>query len=89
MAKSYKKKHEQEEVITESDTLSKKEQYDLEKQKKMEMKEKEQKKKKNTAKKKNSNNAKGTNMGARMFAIFMLVLMVSSVVVSILSYVVR
>lgn len=89
MAKSYKKKHEQEEVITKSDTLSKKEQYDLEKQKRLALKEKEQKKKKNTSKKKTLNKVKETNIGARIFAIFMLVLMVGSVVVSVLSYVVR
>lgn len=89
MAKSYKKKHEQEEVITESDTLSKKEQYDLEKQKRLAIKEKEQKKKKNTSKKKTGNKVNSANIGARIFAIFMLVLMVGSVVVSVLSYVVR
>lgn len=89
MAKSYKKKHEQEEVIIDKDTLSKKEQYDLEKQKKLASKEKEQKKKKNISKKKTENKTKGTNIGARIFAIFMLTLMVGSVVVSVLSYVVR
>lgn len=79
MAKSYKKKHNQEEVVIETDTLSKKEQYDLEKKNKL--------KEKETKKKKKSTKTKQTNLGARIFAIFMLILMVSSVIVSALAYV--
>lgn len=89
MAKSYKKKHVKEEVVVEADTntLSKKEQYDLEKQKKMAIKEKEQKKK--DKKKKVSKKSNQTNLGAKIFAIVMLVLMIGSVAVSVLSYVVQ
>jgi hypothetical protein len=88
MAKSYKKKIEQEELVHENDNLSKKEQYDLEKKKKMNLKEKEQNKK-NKVNKKNGNHAKQTNLGARIFAVFMLVLMVGSVIISTLAYVIR
>lgn len=87
MAKSYKKKHEKEDVVVETGTLSKKEQYDLEKKKRMELKEKEQKKK--NTKKKINNKTKQTNLGARIFAIFMLLLMVGSVIVSALAYVIQ
>jgi len=89
MAKSYKKKRELEEVIVESDTLSKKEKYDLEKQKKMILKEKEQKKKDKSIKKKINNKTKGTNMGAKIFAVVMLLLMVGSVIVSTLAYIIQ
>lgn len=84
MAKSYKRKKEQEEIVIESDTLSKKEQYDLEKKKRLALKEKGNKKKNVKA---NSNKVKQTNLGARIFAIFMLILMIGSVVISALAYV--
>lgn len=85
MAKSYKKKNVQEEIVVDSDNISKKEQYDLEKKKRLALKEKEQKKKKSV--KSNSNKTKKTNLGNRIFAIFMLILMVGSVIVSTLAYV--
>ena len=83
MAKSYKKKRELEEVIETNEELSKKEIYDLEKKKKLEEKEKNIKKTKNKAKK----TSKKTNIAARIFAVFMLLLMVSSVIISALAYV--
>lgn len=79
MSKSYKKKKEIEEVIIDNDNLSKKEQYDLEKKNKLKLKEK--------SKKKKIKKTKQTNLGARIFAIFMLLLMISSVIVSSLAYV--
>ena len=81
MSKSYKRKKEVEEITIETENLSKKEQYDLEKNNKLKQKEKETKKKKKVTK------PKQTNLGARIFAIFMLLLMVSSVIVSTLAYV--
>lgn len=87
MAKSYKKKIEQEEIIIENDTLSKKEQYDLEKQKRIALKEKKQKKKNKSLKKKINNKTKTTNIGARIFAILMLLLMIGSIIISTLTYV--
>lgn len=83
MAKSYKKKRELEEVIETNEELSKKEMYDLEKKKKLEEKEKNIKKTKNKAKK----TSRKTNIAARIFAVFMLLLMVSSVIISALAYV--
>ena len=83
MSKSYKKKREQEENTSIESTLSKKELYDLEKAKKNKIKDK---KKKNTNKKV-SNKIKNTNLGSRIFAIFMLLLMVGSVIISALAYV--
>ena len=83
MSKSYKKKREQEENTSLDYTLSKKELYDLEKAKKNKIKDK---KKKNTNKKV-SNKIKNTNLGSRIFAIFMLLLMVGSVIISSLAYV--
>lgn len=83
MAKSYKKKRELEEVIETNEDLSKKEMYDLEKKKKLEEKEKNIKKTKNKAKK----TSRKTNIAARIFAVFMLLLMVSSVIISALAYV--
>ena len=83
MAKSYKKKRELEEVIETNEELSKKEIYDLEKKKKLEEKEKNIKKTKNKAKK----TSRKTNIAARIFAVFMLLLMVSSVIISALAYV--
>lgn len=85
MSKSYKKKQENEEVVLEENTLSKKELYDLEKKKKQALKVKALK----NSKKKVSKKKSQTNLGARTFAIFMLVLMVGSVVVSALAYVIR
>lgn len=84
MAKSYKKKHE-EEIIVNEDTISKKEQYDLEKKKRIDLKKKEQKKKNKSSKGKASLKSKKTNLVGKIFAIFMLLLMVGSVVVSILA----
>lgn len=83
MSKSYKKKREQEENTSIENTLSKKELYDLEKAKKNKIKDK---KKKNTNKKV-SNKIKNTNLGSKIFAIFMLLLMVGSVIISSLAYV--
>ena len=78
MAKSYKKKHNQEEVVIETDNLSKKEQYDLEKKNKL--------KEKETKKKKKSTKTKQTNLGTRIFAIVMLILMIGSVIASVAAY---
>lgn len=86
MAKSYKKKHEEEVIVTEDEAISKKELYDLEKKKKLELKEKAQKSKNKGLKVKNSNKEK---LGARIFAIVMLVLMIGSVIVSALATVFR
>ena len=80
MAKSYKMKHEKkEDLVVETEGLSKKELYDLEKEKRLNKKELEQKKK--NKKKKVNNKKTQTNLGARIFAIFMLILMIGSVVV--------
>ena len=84
MAKSYKKKHEEKVIVTEEATISKKEQYDLEKMKRMKAKKKEQNKKTSKLKNFSKNNS---NLGSKIFAIFMLILMVGSVVVSALAYV--
>lgn len=87
MAKSYKKKRIiEEEVTMENDEISKKEQYDLEKQKKVALKEKSQKKKEKSIKRKINNKVKGTNLVSKIFAIFMLILMIGSVIVSTLTY---
>ena len=80
MAKGYKKKHEQEEVVLESGTLSKKELYDLEKKNRLALQEKELQKKTNSLKKKKDN-----KIGFKIFAITVLVLMIGSVVVSVLA----
>ena len=77
MSKSYKRKKEIKEEIIEKNTLSKKEQYDLAKKEKTNKKE---------TKKKKVSKPKQTNLGARIFAIFMLVLMIASVLVSALAY---
>lgn len=79
MAKSYKKKREIEEVV-ETEALSKKEQYDLEKEKRI--KDKEKKDKKKNSKKKRSTKKAPTNLGAKIFAVLMLLLMIGSVIVS-------
>ena len=78
MSKSYKRKKEIEEKIIEDNTLSKKEQYDLAKKEKANKKE---------TKKKKVSKPKQTNLGARIFAILMLLLMISSVIVSSLAYI--
>ena len=79
MSKNYKRKKEIEEQVIENATLSKKEQYDLAKKEKIN--------KKGVAKKKKVTKTKQTNLGARIFAIFMLLLMISSVIISSLAYV--
>lgn len=81
MSKNYKIKHKQENKIIENNKiLSKKEEYDLNKQKK------EQKKlKKNTKKKKKRKNYQ-TNLGTRIFAIIMLLLMAGSIIATIATY---
>ncbi|MBR3162274.1 MAG: hypothetical protein IKF19_06055 [Bacilli bacterium] len=89
MSKKYKQKHDKnsEEEIIEENTLSKKELYDLEQKKKRENREKEKaknNKKKNKDKKKNKTYK--TNTLGRIFAIFMLVLMVGSVIATISYY---
>ena len=83
MSKSYKvkRKKEEENLIDES-TLSKKELYDLNKKKKETQKVKNDKVK--TKKKKTSN--KQNNLAARIFAVFMLFLMIASVLISALAY---
>ena len=83
MAKGYKKKHEEEVIVLESDEISKKEQYDLEKKKRLEAREKKMKKMASKNKHVNSGNKPG--LGAKIFAIFMLVLMIGSVLVSVLT----
>lgn len=81
MSKNYKKKREEIEVIEEQPTLSKKEQYDLEKKKKQQTKMKTEQK---TKKVKKSHHT--TNLGAKIFAVIMLVLMIGSVIVSAFTY---
>ena len=76
-----KKKNIKEESIKElTETLSKKEQYDLNKKKK----EKSNKKKETKTSKKKKTPPK--NLGAKIFAILMLILMIASVLVSIFAY---
>ena len=83
MSKGYKvKRKKEEEIIVDESTLSKKELYDLNKKKKDTLKVKEDK----TKNKKKTKSNKQTNLGARIFAIFMLVLMIASVLVSALAY---
>lgn len=77
------KKNIQENINVETDNLSKKEKYDLEKKKRLESKKKSTKKSANKAKKKNTN----TNLGTKIFAIAMLILMLGSIIVSVLAYV--
>ena len=79
MAKNNKKKVKTEEVIDTS-TLSKKELYDLNKKKKEQKQKKCDKKKKH--KKKNT-----SNLGARIFAIIMLILMIASIFAGALAYI--
>jgi len=83
MSKSYKKKKETVEEIVDTEELSKKEQYDLMKQKKEEAKLKKDKKKKV---KKVKGKTHQTNLGARIFAIVMLVLMIGSIITSVAAY---
>lgn len=79
MSKGYKRKKEKEETIIDISSLSKKEQYDLAKKEKLN--------KKTIAKKKKNIKNNQTNLGAKIFAIFMLLLMISSVIISSLAYV--
>ena len=82
MSKSYKKKIKQEDVTEENTkVLSKKEEYDLNKQKK-----EQAKKKKVSTKKKSKKIHSKSNLGAKLFALFMLMLMLLSVVTSIFSH---
>ena len=83
MSKGYKvKRKKEEEIIVDESTRSKNELYDLNKKKKDTLKVKEDK----TKNKKKTKSNKQTNLGARIFAIFMLVLMIASVLVSALAY---
>lgn len=83
MSKGYKvKRKKEEEVVVDTSALSKKELYDLNKEKKDALKAKSEKKKN----KKKKNDTKQTNLGVRIFAIFMLVLMIASVVASAIAY---
>lgn len=85
MSKAYKKKRVEEEITPEvEEVISKKELYDLNKSKKLAIKEKKQKKKSNNNKKKKKTYK--TNLGARIFAIIMLILMIGSIVASIGAY---
>lgn len=84
MSKSYKvkRKKEEEEIIVNEDGLSKKELYDLNKKKKETEKIKDNKVKEKKRKKREL----PANLGTKLFAIFMLVLMIASVLVSALAY---
>ena len=83
MSKGYKvKRKKEEEIVVDESTLCKKELYDLNKKKKDTLKVKEDK----TKNKKKTKSTKQTNLGAWIFAIFMLVLMIASVLVSALAY---
>ena len=82
MSKSYKIKRKKEEVTINEEGLSKKELYDLNKKKKETKKIKNDKSKDKKRKKKEL----PANLGARIFAISMLVLMIASVAVSALAY---
>lgn len=83
MSKNYKKKNKQEEIIaTEGKELSKKEEYDLNKKKKEDAKKKIDSKKKKSSKNKKNNKQVQTNLGTRIFAIAMLLLMILSVIAS-------
>ena len=87
MSKSYKKKKEVEEEMIETSTISKKEQYELMKKKKEESKlKKDKKNSKKIKSKKKQKKTYQTNLGARIFAIVMLILMIGSVVVSVAAY---
>lgn len=85
MSKAYKKKRVEEETTPEvEEVISKKELYDLNKQKKLAIKEKHQKK--NKKKKTKNKKTYQMNLGARIFAIVMLILMIGSIVASIGSH---
>lgn len=73
------------EVDDSNEKLSAKELYDIQKEERLKEKEKNLKTKKRSSKKK-SRKVNTTNLGAKVFAIFMLLLMVASVVISILVY---
>lgn len=83
MSKNYKNKKETKPTIMTEEGLSKKEQYDLQKRQKQAKKKKEQSKKSVSKKKKRHQ----TNLGTRIFAIIMLVLMIASVIASIATYI--
>lgn len=89
MSKHYKiknkKANEEIETIDEYEGLSKKEIYDLNKKKKENIKRKTSKDKKKA--KKTSSKKHPTNILTKVFAIFMLILMVGSVVASIAAYI--
>ena len=69
--------------IDDEKVLSKKEEYDLNKKKKEEMKIKDSSKKSKSSSKKNkAKKHPQTNLGARIFAIIMLILMILSVIAS-------
>ena len=89
MSKRYKvnnKKNEEiENTSLEHEGLSKKEIYDLNKKKKDDLKYKNSKTKKKS--KKNVSKKHSTNIAAKVFAIFMLLLMIGSVVASVASYI--
>ena len=80
MSKTGKKKHEIKEEVDTS-TLSKKELYDLNKKKKDKEKVKTNDSKKKKKKKKNT-----SNLGVRIFAIIMLLLMIASILASSFAY---
>ena len=83
MSKGYKvKRKKEEEIVVDESTLSKKELYDLNKKKKETEKIKDNKVKEKKRKKREL----PANLGTKLFAIFMLVLMVASVLVSALAY---
>lgn len=86
MSKGYKKKNKKEELVEEVKTLTKKEEYDLNKEKKEQEKKKSKKLKKKEKKIKKPKKKIQTNLGARIFAFVMLVLMILSVVASAAAY---
>lgn len=81
MSKTGKKKLDSVEVIDTS-TLSKKELYDLNKKKK------EEKNKKTSDKKKKHKKKNNSNLGARIFAIIMLILMIASIFAGAFAYII-
>ena len=85
--KSRKFAKRKEEVVEENiEELTAKELYDKKKEEKLKEKEKKNKKTKKSSRKKIVKKINTTNLGARIFAVFMLVLMIASVIVSIATY---
>ena len=80
MTSNDKKKNDN--INVKTDILSKKEQYELEKMKK-------KAKKQRTKKKVVNSKVKKDNLGSKLFAISMLVLMIGSVIISTLAYVIK